>query len=88
MALRVLFVGAGAVNFGGAEGPWDHSRRLETLEGIKIVGIADPDYPKASAVLEEKRRCPHSSAYQECSVYRSCAEALDAAKPDVAFIGQ
>lgn len=33
--LRVLFVGASTVNFGGAPGPWDHSRRLEEIGGVK-----------------------------------------------------
>ena len=33
--LRVLFIGASTVNFGGAPGPWDHSRRLEKLGGVK-----------------------------------------------------
>ena len=37
--LRVLFIGAGAVNFGGAEGPWDNSRRLEGEGGVLIVAI-------------------------------------------------
>ena len=48
--LRVLFIGAGAVNFGGAEGPWDNSRRLEGEGGVLIVAIADPDTPKAEQV--------------------------------------
>lgn len=26
---NVLYVGAGIVNFGGAAGPWNHSKRLE-----------------------------------------------------------
>ena len=50
--LRVLFIGAGAVNFGGAEGPWDHSRRLEGEGGVHIVAIADPDLPKAKQVQQ------------------------------------
>ena len=33
--LNVLFIGASTVNFGGAPGPWDHSRRLEKLGGVK-----------------------------------------------------
>ena len=30
--VHVGFVGSGAVNFGGAEGPWDHSKRLQLLQ--------------------------------------------------------
>jgi len=39
--VRVLFIGAGAVNFGGAEGPWDHACRLEQLEDVYVVAIAN-----------------------------------------------
>ena len=54
--LRVLFIGAGAVNFGvsavaqAAIRPWDHSRRLEGEGGVHMVAIADPDMPKAKQV--------------------------------------
>ena len=34
--LRVGFVGAGAVNFGGPEGPWDHATRLEKIGGVEV----------------------------------------------------
>ena len=54
--LRVLFIGAGAVNFGAAATalaalrPWNHSRRLEKEGGVRVVAIADPDLPKAKQV--------------------------------------
>ena len=85
--LRLLFVGSGAVNFGGAEGPWDHSRRLEQLGGIKVVAIADPDLPKAQAVLERKQSGPNGDLYHDCKVYADYKNALAATKPDIAFIG-
>ena len=34
--LRVGFVGAGKVNFGGSEGPWDHASRLERIGNIEV----------------------------------------------------
>ena len=40
MVLRVLFIGASTVNFGCSPGPWDHSRRLEKLGGIKACESA------------------------------------------------
>ena len=42
MALRVLFIGASTVNFGGSPGPWDHSRRLEKLGGVKASTRTNP----------------------------------------------
>ena len=85
--LRVLFIGSGSVNFGGAEGPWDHSRRLEQLEGVKFVAIADPLLAKAEAVLKTKLDGPHAHLYKECIAVKSYLEAISITKPDVAFIG-
>lgn len=84
--LNILFIGAGAVNFGGAAGPWDHSRRLEKLGGVKIVAIADPDLPRAKAVLEQKLSENHADMYKDCVVVGDYKEALSM-KPHVAFIG-
>lgn len=86
--VRVLFIGAGAVNFGGAEGPWDHSMRLERLENVRVVGIADPDRPKAEAVLKKKVDGKYAEVYGECAVYGHYKEAIETCKPDVAFIGE
>ena len=85
--LRLLFIGSGAVNFGGAEGPWDHSRRLEQLGGVKVVAIADPVLTKADEVLKRKQSGPHGDLYRDCKTYADYKEALAAAKPDIAFIG-
>lgn len=87
-ALRVLFIGAGAVNFGGAEGPWDHSRRLERLGGVRVVAIADPDLPKATRVLEAKLSGAHKHMYEGCQLFASYTEAIATCKVDVAFIGE
>ena len=38
--LKIAFIGAGAVNFGGGEGPWDHASRLEQIKGLRVVGVA------------------------------------------------
>lgn len=86
--IRVLFIGSGAVNFGGAEGPWDHSKRLEVLGGVKIVAIADLDLKKAEDVLKKKLEGPHAHLYRDCMVYKSYREAIDTSKPHVAFIGE
>ena len=85
--LRVLFIGSGAVNFGGAEGPWDHSKRLEVVGGVKFVAIADPDLEKAEKVLKKKLEGPHAHLYQDCVTMKSYLEAINIAKPHVAFIG-
>ena len=87
-AVRVLFVGAGGVNFGGVLGPWNHSKRIEMLGGVRIVGIADPDLEKAHKVLQKKLSGKHAHVYQNCVVMADYKEAIEKAKPHVAFIGK
>ena len=82
-----MFIGAGAVNFGGTIGPWDHSRRLEQLGGVQVVAIADPDLPKAHKVLEGKLSGGFAEMYKHCVVMPNYLEAIETAKPQVAFIG-
>lgn len=88
MAAKVLFIGAGAVNFGGGKGPWDHSRRLERQDNVRIVAIADTDLPKAKAVLEKKLKGEFAAVYEECAVYKDYREAIEECKPNIAFIGE
>ena len=85
--IRVIFIGAGAVNFGSAEGPWDHSKRLEKLGGVKVVGIADPDLAKAHSVLQHKLSGEHALMYTGCVVEADYRQVIVKSSPQVAFIG-
>lgn len=85
--LRIAFVGAGGVNFGGAEGPWDHASRLERIGGVEVVGIADPDTPRAEKALVARREGPSGKMYAGAGVFADFREMLTAAKPQAVFIG-
>ncbi len=50
----VAFIGAGAVNFGGGDGPWDHATRLEKIHGVKVIAIVDPLTDKAEKVIKSQ----------------------------------
>jgi predicted dehydrogenase len=61
--IKLAFVGAGQVNFGGGEGPWNHVKRLEHMVtadsyDIECVGICDPMLAVAQNVLEVRRSNP------------------------------
>ena len=86
--LRVCFVGAGSVNFGDVYDPWDHSRRLERLGGVRFVAIVDPILDKARDVLEQKRSGPFAAMYADCQLFADIATALQQRHFDVAFIGE
>ena len=74
--LRVGFIGCGAVNFGGAEGPWDHSKRLERFPNLQFVAIMDVDLNKAQIVLDTKLKGPSASKYLNCELFSSLDELL------------
>ena len=85
--LRVGFIGAGLVNFGGGEGPWDHASRIERLPNVRVVGVADPFTEAAESVLKKRRDGAYSQVYDACRVYSSTRELLQEARPDVVMIG-
>lgn len=85
--LRIAFIGAGGVNFGGAEGPWDHAMRLEKLDGLTIAAIADHDVERAQRVLNQRRRGAAPHLYAETRVFDDFHEMLGQARPDAVFIG-
>ncbi|SCV67027.1 BQ2448_5673 [Microbotryum intermedium] len=67
---NLVFVGAGNINFGSDEGPWDHSFRLEHKLGprLKVVAIIDPNAATAENVLARKRSSFVVSAYQNTRI--------------------
>ena len=85
--LRIGFMGAGGVNFGGAEGPWDHASRLEKLNHVRVVGIADPDTARAERVLAARRSGSAGRKYAQAKVFPDFRLLLDEARPDAVFIG-
>lgn len=68
---RVVIVGAGNINFGSEEGPWNHSFRLEHKLGprLKVVALIDPDTTRARHVLDTKCSLFVRSAYEDTQVF-------------------
>lgn len=81
--LRIAFIGAGDVNFGGGEGPWDHASRLEKLGGVRVVGVADPNVKRAEAQLARRR----GVMYEHAHVYADYRELLAKEAPQAVWIG-
>lgn len=86
-ALRVGFIGAGFVNFGGGEGPWDHASRLERFADVEVVGIADPDQARAHRQLEQRQHGANPKLYANCRIFGQWWQMLDAARVDAVIIG-
>ncbi|KAI0712665.1 putative oxidoreductase C terminal-domain-containing protein [Earliella scabrosa] len=75
--LNVLLVGAGEINFGSVEGPWNHTQRLEGIlaSRLRIVGLIDIDTARAAAALDSKLNSDQRAAWSSCKVFPSVAEA-------------
>lgn len=73
---NVLLIGAGNVNFGSDEGPWNHSYRLEQKLGsrLRVVAVIDPLLDRTDAVLAKKRASFVKSAYEGTKAYKDIVE--------------
>ncbi|GAA5970335.1 hypothetical protein JCM11641_001669 [Rhodosporidiobolus odoratus] len=78
-AFTVMYVGAGEINFGSPEGPWNHSLRLERSFGasLKVLGIIDPDLTRAKQQLALKVKAG-IPGYDYAAVWTTPGEAATA----------
>ncbi|MBW0512219.1 hypothetical protein O181_051934 [Austropuccinia psidii MF-1] len=81
---NILFIGAGNINFGCDEGPWNHSVRLEhkLQTRLKVVGIIDPDLNRSQQVLKLKCASFVERAYQNAHLCKSLDEFVEKIKPE------
>ena len=42
-ALKIGWIGAGSINFGSLEGPWNHAARLQKQKGVQFTAIVEPN---------------------------------------------
>lgn len=93
--IRVGFVGAGSVNFGGRGDPWDHATRLESInsEGkfkLSVVGIYDINQQSAEKILKgrlDKSGNTDRNIWKNARIYTSLPVMLEEAKLDAVWIG-
>lgn len=50
--VKVAFIGAGGINFGTPEGPWNHSARLQLLPDVTFSAIVDPNQKLAQERID------------------------------------
>lgn len=84
----VCFIGAGGVNFGHGDHPWNHSKRVEMLENVEVVAIVDPILEKAKEALAVKKMSEHANVYRSCHVYENILDAIANENISAAFIGK
>ncbi|WVR07063.1 hypothetical protein IAU60_004102 [Kwoniella sp. DSM 27419] len=77
---NVLLLGAGPINFGSTEGPWNHTKRLEQKlsSRLNIVGLIEQDTARAERVLTIKRADDNvKTGYERTRVFSSVKEASE-----------
>ncbi|RPD62848.1 hypothetical protein L227DRAFT_573367 [Lentinus tigrinus ALCF2SS1-6] len=92
--LNALIIGAGEINFGSVEGPWNHTVRLERILGprLRVVGLIDIDEARAKTALASKldAQATHA-AWVDCQLFRTVADAVLALTqektPQIAVVG-
>ncbi|KAI5477311.1 hypothetical protein MNV49_006532 [Pseudohyphozyma bogoriensis] len=89
---HVIFVGAGEINFGSVEGPWNHSKRLEKSFGasLRVLGIIDPDLARAAKQVELKNE-QKIPGYENVAFWATpdaaAAELGEGYAPDLIIVG-
>ncbi|EPY51671.1 NAD binding dehydrogenase [Schizosaccharomyces cryophilus OY26] len=76
---KVAIVGAGGINFGSPEGPWNNAQRIEQNLGqrLRVNALINPIPNETNRVLDSKRDSNVSYAYNETKMYTSMTEYLD-----------
>ncbi|KAI0769829.1 putative oxidoreductase C terminal-domain-containing protein [Fomes fomentarius] len=74
---NVLIIGAGGINFGSVEGPWNHLMHAASIltSRLRVVGLVDVDVANASAALERKLASERHDAWSSCKIFTSITEA-------------
>ena len=54
--VKVAFIGAGGINFGSFEGPWNHAKHISRIPGVEIVGVSDINTRLAERRISEKQQ--------------------------------
>ncbi|KAK9908431.1 hypothetical protein WJX75_007736 [Coccomyxa subellipsoidea] len=89
--VKIGFVGAGGVSFGTAEGPWNHSVRLEKQPNVQFTAIIDPNLDLAQKRVDDLSKGAYGHKWKGCDVYKSYQAMLEDVskekRPDAMIIG-
>ena len=45
--IKLGWIGAGGINFGSLEGPWNHAVRMQKQTDVQFTAVVDPDVSAA-----------------------------------------
>ncbi len=85
--IRLAFIGAGQVNFGGGEGPWNHAARFEQIDGVACAAVADVDLGRAERAILQQQKGPSPQPWARSQAFESWQKMADEVRPDAVVIG-
>ena len=50
--VKLGWIGAGGINFGSLEGPWNHAVRMQKQNSVQFTAIVDPNVSAAQVICE------------------------------------
>ena len=64
-SLRIGWIGAGSINFGSLEGPWNHAIRLQKQKDLQFTAVVDTnlDQAKVCGAPVHTSRAIHKGAW-------------------------
>ncbi|KAK9820801.1 hypothetical protein WJX74_005451 [Apatococcus lobatus] len=86
--VKVAFIGAGGINFGSFEGPWNHAKHISRIPGVEVVGVSDINTRLAERRISEKQQSPEGDKWAGCQAFENYRDLIDAPnRPDAVIIG-
>ncbi|KAK9839342.1 hypothetical protein WJX84_000989 [Apatococcus fuscideae] len=86
--IKVAFIGAGGINFGSAEGPWNHAKHISALPDVEVVGVSDINTRLAEQRIQEKQQGPEADKWSRCQAFKHYRELIRSNNPpDAVIIG-
>ena len=48
--IKLGWIGAGGINFGSLEGPWNHAVRMQKQNNVQFTAVVDPNVTAAQVI--------------------------------------
>ncbi|DBA89671.1 hypothetical protein WJX79_009585 [Trebouxia sp. C0005] len=86
--IKLGWIGAGGINFGSLEGPWNHAVRMQKQNNVQFTAVVDPNVTAAQKRIEQYQQGPYAKKWEGCQAFKDHQSMLQsAAKPEGVIIG-
>ena len=72
--IKLGWIGAGGINFGSLEGPWNHAVRMQKQNNVQFTAIVDPNVDVAQVTVESCANNPRMLMYPQSWLWVACTD--------------